>query len=240
MSKAPQTSWSRTALAAALVALAVSGCLFSPDKDPKCKPGDPTCNPPTTRYKVQSHPDSVLANFTTAYEEKDFTEYEKLIDQDNFAFEFSQVDIGSDPELDPVWFWAQEREATKNLFESDIVFDIRVNLTYTLPTGRPNQGSASQREAWQAIHATPADAVPDTTRLYKIEITRAFVEIDTRGEDNGPLTLQVPGDRQTFFMRYYPDELGADNQPIWRLVRWRDGATAGRTTVGSQKRHFGN
>lgn len=160
-------------------------------------------------------PDSVIAALEQAYEDKNFQEYATVFDHELYRFGFAQVDLDNDPDLPPTWRWEPEAAAASGLFDSDIVYSVRCDL--------------SARDL--AVPATEADSLGfsplDLANTWRVHIREARVEIETNNKTGEPLILQVDGDEQEFFIKMYPDELCEGGQPIHRIVFWKDKAAGG-------------
>ncbi len=187
-------------LLALLLAVASTGCLFSPDKSKPTEDGE-------AQYLPQTSEANVLENLITSYVEKELLEYEKLFDHNVFEFVFDPLDVQEDQDLPPFWLWDEERESTKNMFESELVLEIR--LEYIPGT---------------AVAVDEGDDVPDLT-WTKVEVTNVELEVETRDPLGGEnIIYKVSGDRAIYFFKSYDDEL-VDGQPTVRIVEWRDQRT---------------
>ncbi len=184
------------------VLVLLTGCPWSPSKK---KNGD---TPPPTLYLPQSSPAYCLENLITAYVDRNIGEYLKLFPED-FTFVFSPEDISQDPSIPVQWGLAEEREATENMFTSDIVD--RIELSFT-----------------QSVADTSDHEFPDT---WKVTVSEVELRVHTRTEDGEFLLLKVSGGLATFYFKEYEGEEASDGQPLWRIWRWED-QPLGKTRPG--------
>ena len=178
-----------------------AGCLFSPDKG-----GDD--EDVVDVYLPNTSIANVLANLITAYEDRNFGEYEKLFDQELFTFEVSEIDIGGPEPLPLFWGWPVERSSADNMFASEEVLSIE--LDFTFPTPRPVE---------------EADGVDefDVDMMTFLTTLELIITADNPEDPNDQNTFIVEGDRHEFFFKEYPDET-IEGEPVWRIVLWRDQA----------------
>jgi len=186
---------------AGMVAFGLNSCILNPDEN---KPPDK----PTSQYKcleVTCPRDNVLINLQSAYNDRNISRYDELLDAD-FVFYFSTEDVLNGTV--EYWSRAAEINANKNMFDPNYsnpnqepVQDINLVLTY--PEGD---------DQWTQI--TPEDQVkyPGETWYQKIV--------------GYNLTVQLPGDFQyvglnkqaAFVLR----AATKDTKQSWKIIVWRD------------------
>jgi len=187
-----QTRSTQTMFVSLLVLILMAGCS---DND---KITQPTDGGPLNNTEV-----NVLANFVSAYVEKDIDAYTEVFDVEEFTFVFDRTDVENDPDLNPTWGWPEELTSTKNMFSSALVLTVTVDFVLG-----------------DVEFARDSDLVPLEWR--KIVVTEIELEIDTIDPDGGEnIIYKVAGDRGMFFFGTYPDEL-IDGQPRKRITEWRD------------------
>lgn len=186
---------------AGVIAFGLNSCILNPDENP------PPDKPPS-QYKcleVTCPRDNVLINLKSAYNDRNISRYDELLD-DDFIFYFSAEDVTNGT----VSYWgrAEEIKANKNMFDPNYsspiqepVQDIDLGLTY--PPGD---------DQWTQI--TPEDQVKyaGETWYQKIVVYN--------------LTVQLPGDFQyvglnkqaAFVLR----AATKDSEQTWKIIVWRD------------------
>jgi hypothetical protein len=170
------------------------GCPWSP------APGIKTPDP-RTKILAQSSAVNVLANLKTAYEAKNIEEYLKLFSSD-FIFVFNPADADNPTNpTPPQWGLAQESTSTTNMFSDDRVDTITLDF--------------------QENPVEP-DSVEHGAGTWKMRVYEAFLQVNTRNENNELLTYQVPGTTQMFYFREVPGVLATDGKPTWYIFRWED------------------
>ncbi|HPF35844.1 hypothetical protein KDK88_04020 [bacterium] len=104
-------------LALGLLVLALSGCIFSPDPDPDPTPIDPP------DYETALTPELMMANFKTAYEEKDINGYRDEVLDDRFLFFFLE------DEDQAFWDKTEDLASMTNLFSGEARTNSQGQLT---------------------------------------------------------------------------------------------------------------
>jgi hypothetical protein len=175
-----------------------------------CKDEKKITVPIVNPYAAQSSAVNVLANLKTAYEARNIEEYLKLFSSD-FIFVFNPADVNhpTDP-TPPQWGLAQERTSTNNMFS-----DHRVD-TITLE--------------FQEKPLEP-DSAAHGAGTWKMKVYEAFLQVNTRNEQDELLTYQVPGTTQMFYFREVPEVLASDGKPTWYIYLWQDEPIGVRKTV---------
>lgn len=218
-----RTTMNRRIIWVVLATVVPSGCLFSPKKTVD----DP---PPPKHYPALVSPDSVIVAFEQSYADQNYEEFTKLFDP-RFTFAFAQVDLDQDPDLPPTWGRTEEFDSTRGLFDSEIVSSVRCDL--------------SARDV--AVPATDADQLDlsplDLAHTLRVNIRQAQVGIETVDENGGPLTLEVPGDSQEFFIFADTTQLTENGLPVHRIIYWKDkaigtGGGGGLSTTGEIRLRF--
>ncbi|MDH4038545.1 MAG: hypothetical protein OEX18_13785 [Candidatus Krumholzibacteria bacterium] len=191
--------WKRSSVLCAFVVLAAltSSCIFDPKKDDGPPP------PPTGDYKDLTNRSDVLFNLQKSYNDRNMTEYERILD-DNFTFFLSDGDVNGG--LPVQWGRRDELDANTNLFSRTVP----PGATWPLCTSI--QMDVQFEAGLQWVEVIP-DAAPDetwytTTCFYDFQIE---VEPDTK-------YIPYPGAKAQFTVR----NAGTDSNPRWQLVEWRD------------------
>lgn len=182
------------ALALGLMALALSGCIFSPDPDPEPPQPDPV------EYDTAFTPLILMDNFQTAYTERDIDGYRELLD-DRFKFFFVDAADG---------FYTKEEDliSTGNMFSGEARTNSEGELTKAISSIDVDQLLVV--EPWTDISASDpyyGDIPGVKEALYQIR----FVLYHPEG------TITVEG-QQTF----YAVPIEEDGAEIWYLIGQRD------------------
>jgi hypothetical protein len=189
--------WKKTSLLCVFVVLAAmtSSCIFDPDKGTNDDP------PPPSDYLPLNTKVAVLKNLETSYNNRNITEYEKILD-DNFTFFLAAGDVGGG--LPVQWDRAEELDANTHLFSRtpDPNWPLCTSIDMNLQIPDDPQWleiipSAAPDEVWQT-----------TTLFYDFQIE---VAPDTK-------YIPVPGAKAQFTVR----NAGTDAKPHWQLIEWRD------------------
>ena len=178
-----------------VIAGLTTSCIFDP-KEQK-EPGDP---PDPVVYKDLTEKDDVLYNLQLAYNERDFVEYQKLLD-DNFIFIFSDTDFssGKTPEQ---WNRADEVRVNKKIFDpalpgDNLVISLELSLDYA-------------KENWTELPEKPDH--PDESWYTKTVVYYLVVKTADKWEH------RATGLKAKFTIRWAQTEEGEH----WRTVLWRD------------------
>ena len=182
-------------LIATVMLLGVLAC------DPENRITEP---PPTPVFKPLTTREAVLHNLQTAYNQRNITRFEEILDN-GFTFFLSEADVISGG-LPVQWDRSQEVDVTTHLFsrdedpqgrwplctsvQMDVLFENGVQWLDVVPPSAPS-------ETWST-----------TTVFYDFQIE---VKPDTK-------FIPVPGAKAQFFVR----NAGTDTNPKWQLVEWRD------------------
>jgi len=192
-----------------------------------CKDDDKkVIDPPIDHYLPATSIANVLDNLVRSYEEMNIEKYRALFAEDEFFFEFAQVDRDRDPTIPTGWDFPTDQVSTENMFEDDTIDKIVLDFTKLAP-----------------VEATTGDQFPGGPNgVWKATVQSVHLEVHTVGEDNQPLEFLVDGDGADFFFREYPDE-PVNGLPSWKIVRWRDkpvGGIARPTTPTTEKTTWGS
>jgi hypothetical protein len=175
---------------AAVMLMGLSGCPFSP------KSTDITPPPPPSKYVEQSSAANVLANLQTAYEFKEFLEYDKLFSGD-YIFVFNPADAGDPNDPTPQqWQRADEMDATRNMFGNDRVETITLS--------------------WSVGELETHD-----TYGWKVRVDEVNLNVNTRNLENELWIYQVKGDTHVFYFREEDVTLPSGKNK-WTCTRWED------------------
>ena len=184
---------------AGTVLLGLNSCILDPKED---KPKDP----PASQYKcleVTCPRDNVLNNLQSAYNDRNISRYDELLDAD-FIFYFSERDVDSPGS----WSRAAEINANKNMFDPNYssptqepVQDIDLSLVYPLGD-----------DQWTQV--TPDDQIKYPGEMW-------YRKIVTYN-----LTVQLPGNFQYVGRnkqaQFTVRAATADSKQIWQIVVWQD------------------
>jgi hypothetical protein len=172
-----------------------------------CGDDSPQAPPPVPdTYADLSNKTDVLHNLELAYNRRNITECDKILDS-NFTFFLSSGDVND--HLPAQWDRAFEVAATENMFSITPIASFplvkRVDMDVQYENGVqwvevPNPPSA------------PAETWYRTTAFYNFQIT---VEPPDSPEVS---YLPYPNAKAQFTVR----NAGTDQSPLWQLVEWRD------------------
>lgn len=195
--KGKTTMWKRTALIVAgliVVAGLNASCIFDPEKTP----GDVEPPPPPS-YKNLTVKDDVLFNLELLFPQLDYTEYNRLLDDEDYVFFFGGNDGGNFTELTK----QQELQTMRNMADDtreDAILGIDLSLDYA-------EGE------WTAI--IPQDPEYADETWYQKTVTYNF-SIQAQPDN----TYIADGIKAQFTIRQGKDLDGTTD--IWRIIRWRD------------------
>jgi hypothetical protein len=170
-----------------------ASCIF----DPEQKPGD-VPPPPPPDYKDLTEKDDVLFNLELLYPQRDVTEYDRLLEDDDFIFFFGGSDGGEFTQYTK----QQELQTLTNMGDDsrpDRVLSIDLTLQYA-------------KGEWTTIYPTDPKYEGETwyqkTVTYRLTVQAApdmtYVGNDIKAE----FTIRLGKDK--------------DGNDIWRIIRWRD------------------
>jgi hypothetical protein len=178
-----------------------------------CSGDDDAVKPKEEAYKCLEATcprDNVLHNLQSAYNDRNISRYDELLD-DDFVFYFSDEDVlNGTPQY---WSRAAEINANKNMFDPNYsnptqepVQDIDLTLVYT-------QGD----DQWTPVPAPDQVRFPGETWYQKI-VTYNIV-------------IKMPGDFQYVGLNKQADftlrAATKDSKQYWKIVVWRDDVGAG-------------
>ena len=176
-----------------LFAGTMSACLFDPEQTKK----DDDPPGPSLKYEDLSEESHVLNNLELSYNEMNVTEYERLFDQENFVFHFSDGDVGG--EVPTQWGAAEELASAQNMFTqagTNPILSIELDLIY-------------DGLQWDTV---PLEEFPDEEIKRIIGVVYDF-RIQTENETTY-ITSGAP--KADFYVRNVNGE--------WKLVKWFDRA----------------
>jgi len=200
------------ALMVVAVALASSGCVFSPKPDPKG-------TTPPTPLPPNDTPANAIERFRLSYEQKKAPEYQASFTGD-FTYEFS---TSTDPTLvqqySTGWFKNDEKESSSHLFAGytppggntlEPASTISINLAVKLPT---DDNSSGVDPTTHKVLATPVDGqivVPNTgADATTYVITNNFnVFYLVRGDQAVNLDTTQPADSSHWYIYRWVDLTG--------------------------------
>lgn len=181
---------------------------------------------PPPEYPPLTTRTAVLHNLELAYNRRNITKLDELLDE-NFTFFLSEGDVQNG--LPPQWTRETELQASTHLFSRNR--DTEVPPRWPLCTDIQLDLLIEANLQWIELPA-PGETWYSTTVFYDFLIE---VEPDTR-------FLPISGAKSQFIVR----NVGTDDAPQWRLVEWHDlgsgilaaaraGAETEETTWGSVK-----
>jgi hypothetical protein len=189
--------------------------------------------PPPSNFKSLEQKDDILNNLLFAYNERDYQEVERLLD-DNFVFYFSPNDVRNGIVAHSSWTSSEEMNATTNLFDAE---DAALRWSDRTSSKDPStwglikeifydtDGSTVKAdkiyleltyeegiEAWDPITPPDPESYPDEVWYEKRVEYWLAVEIAhvTYTQDKTVLAL--------FTIR----PVKADGKDIWQIVAWHD------------------
>lgn len=186
-------------LALGLMALAASGCIFSPDPDPDPPTPDPVEYPKAFTTTI------MMDNFKTTYTERDIDGYRALLD-DRFLFFFTSQTGG---------FWTKEEDliSTTNMFSGQAVTNSDGELTKAISSIDVDQ--LIIKEAWTPVSASHPHfgEIPGVqTALYQIR----FVLHHDQG------TITVESDQIFYGVPIATDQGDGTTRDEWFLIGQED------------------
>jgi hypothetical protein len=193
----------RVLLCAALLGSFLGGC----DEKQKVTPPPP----PGIEYIEQSSALNVLANFKTAYEERDYAGYERLFASE-YIFVFNPLDLGDPDNPSPAqWSRADEMSSAENLLEKDDAVEA-ITLSWSV-----------------------GDVQADDDSGWKIRVDEVNLSVNTRDEQGQLWIYQAKGSYQVFYFREEPTNPTPSGKKRWTITKWEDSPVGllGRTAAGS-------
>jgi len=184
---------------------------------PSCDP----CPPPVAQFQNLTEPEHVLNNFELAYNKRNISQYDKILDVD-FTFFLTPGDV--DGGLPDRWGRAEEVQYNTDLLNTNHAGSIRCKAVFVDLQFEPD------KIEWTAL--TPASAPDETWYFATIDYRFRFdFEPDTQYESGIDTNAQ-------FTVR----NAGTDAAPHWQLVEFRDlgGAQAFRATAGVKPTTWGS
>ncbi len=185
----------------------ILGC----SSDAQKKPG-----PPPSIYLPRTSITNVLANLTRAYTEKNYEEYQKLVDT-SYEYIFAPQDIGGPSNIPASWGRADELASANNLFNKE-----------------PNKDGY-----WAETISLSYTAGPDTTtnlnpNWRKVVLKDVLLRVNSRHKTTSdPLTYEVSGDEADLYLVQTQETAPGTDLHIWRIVRWEDKPILGATKTSS-------
>jgi len=141
----------------------------------------------------------------TSYEEKNYDEYAKLLDE-TYEYIFAPQDIGGPNNIPQSWGQNDELESAENMFNNvankDGYWAEEITLDFTAGADTETELNPNWR---------------------KVIVSNVNLSVVGRNETSAdPLIYQVLGDRAELFF-LLTDEVDPDtDQRIWKIVRWED------------------
>ncbi len=188
-----------------LVLLLLSGCPF-------ITTGGDTPPPPPSDYRPQTSVSNVLYNLKKAYQEFNYDQYVRLLDE-SYTYIFAPQDIGKEG-IPPWWGLSDERVSAGNLFSKTV----------------PNREGYIAESASLSFVSGP-EIPNDVENWTKVVLSQIFLTITTRNKVTGdPLDYLVQGDQANLWF--------VQRGVFWYIVKWEDkpiaGAAAARPLVASE------
>ena len=171
---------------------------------------------PVGELNPSVRPANTMRALMRAYNHRDRDLFEQLFDPEDFSFRFDPLDLQENPDLPVSWSWPEEWTATRNMFDSDDVLDIR--LDYQLGP---------------VLEVEEDDVVP--LDWMKMTVTDVHLELEWQPADGGdPVVFFVDGDRGQFFFK--PVEVSG--RTTWPIAEWRD-IRVGAAGAATEDRSWG-
>ena len=194
--------------------LATASCPFSPEKK-----GGNDDDPIVTEYKPQVTISNVLHNLKLAYEQMNYEEYAKLLDE-AFRFRFDPRDVGPEkPWHETEWGRGEELDSTRNMFggEANLNGLIVDKITLSFEAGQPE--ASLENDEWQQVLLTAVD-----------------LELKATEQGTGDeWIIQTPGGYEALFHFVQTDEIDPGTSAnIWKIAMWVDKPPAGKKALLAQ------
>ncbi len=181
------------------LAIALSGCPFSPEKGKD----DPT--PPDTEYQPQTSITNVLANLRQSYIDMNYDEYEKLLD-DAYVFVFDPDDVGEETDFKDEWPRGDDLASARNMFGKQPNADGRVVDAITLE-----------------FVAGSAETSPVNPDWQRVILSAVELSLETTDQQGDKWFLETPGNYQAYLDFIETSEIHEESgKTIWKIVRWED------------------
>jgi hypothetical protein len=197
-----------------LIALLAVVPIGSCSDDNMLPPGPTTYRPSYKKLSADGPRDNVLYNLQLAYNDRNISRYDELLD-DNFVFFFSEEDVLNG--CPSYWSRAAEINANKNMFDPNYsnpvqypVQDLDLMLTY--PEGD---------DQWTPIEPEDQVTYPGETWYQKIVTYSIVVQL------TGDFQYVGLNKQAAFVLR----AATTDSKQYWRIVVWRDDTGPGLRTV---------
>jgi hypothetical protein len=179
--------------------------------------------PPTHEFKALTEREDVLNNIELSYNKRRIAPHDELLDP-NFTFFFSPGDVGGN--IPEQWGRVDEMAVTTRLFDSGL-------NQPPYPTCRSIRMDLKFESGVVWVEVIPSD-FPDEVWYT----TTVYYEFTFEMEPDMTY-IAVPGSQAQFTVR----NVGTDAAPQWRLVEWRDLASANfaalRSNTGTQASTWG-
>lgn len=147
-------------LAAFALMIAPSGCIFSPEDDPKPKP-----DPQPQELPFPGSPDVLMSNFRAIYETRDFDEYQKIMHPDYLTI-LQQETIDEFPDVGETLDVNEELRIHQRMFSGDAVTDPNGDLVPGVTT--ISFSRFINQTTWAV--SPPTDIIPNAEwALFEVE-----------------------------------------------------------------------
>jgi hypothetical protein len=184
----------------AFVTLAINSCILDAKQDRQ------VIKPPKGEFLPLDTRDNVLNNLQAAYNQRNISQYDKLLDA-NFTFFFSPTDVQNGTVQFSQWDRAGEINATTNMFNPSFspsqgapISSIDLALSY--PKGD---------NAWTPVQPLDAVTYPNET-WYEKTVTYSMTIVA------GPNQFISNNIDASFVVR----QAEVNGETIWRIIAWRD------------------
>jgi hypothetical protein len=173
-----------------------TSCILDP-KEEKGGGEDPT----PVVFKDLSQKDHVLYNLELAYNERDFIEYNKLLD-DSFVFIFSEADFNNGDVEFSQWDRADEFAVNEKILDPNLAGDKRV-ISIDLDIEYADDNWTEQ---------PPNEVHPDESWFFQTVVYNLTIKTADDWEH------RANGLRAQFYIRWATYDKGEH----WRIILWRD------------------
>jgi hypothetical protein len=175
------------------VALALAGCIFSPERGNKKPPPPPSFLPPI-------YPDQALINLRDAYAFRDSVEYRKVLDYPDYHGISKDQTDGTQEEL----FWIDEVKHIQALAKATTITSVYFDM-----------GNSS---SWDRL--TSDDAAHPEWAVIQITGSQFLLRVDDTKE--GTLTVNSSKETHIFRFKPTTPAPTSRTDTLWTLTQWEE------------------
>ncbi len=200
----------RLLVALPLAVVVLTGCPFSP-KHNDTKPVEPS------NYLPQTTIPNVIANLSRSYTERNYEEYQKLLDS-SYEYIFAPQDIGGPNNIPASWGRADELVSADHMFNKasnkDGYWAESISLSFTAGADTATVLNPS----WRKV-------------VLKDVTLRVYSRHETTSD---PLTYEVLGDQANLYFFLTDETAPGTNLKVWKIVRWEDKPIVGAVAAAAK------